>query len=128
MKLHHVALQVVDLQVARAFYVDVLGLPLLRTQAHALWVGAGDVIVMLEQCDGPAVIDDWRSNRPGPFCVAFAIDAEQRQALRQRLIDHGVVVDHESTYTLYVRDPFGARLGFSHYPTEPTVTGDPRGG
>jgi hypothetical protein len=36
--------------------------------------------------------------------------------LRARLVAAGVTISHESAYTVYVRDPFGARLGFSHYP------------
>lgn len=124
MRLHHVAIQVPDLERARAFYVDVLGLVLVRSQAHALWVQAGDAIVMLEKCDGDvdaadgAVADAgaWPSPRPGPFCVAFAIAPAERSALRARLTAAGVAIDHESAFTLYVRDPFGARLGFSHFP------------
>lgn len=121
MRLHHVAIQVLDLEIARAFYVDVLGLALVRTQQHALWVQAGDAIVMLEQCAG--VVDDgpWGAARPGPFCVAFAVGVDERARLQQRLGAAGVVVDHESRFTTYVRDPFGARLGFSHYPDEPAA-------
>jgi catechol 2,3-dioxygenase-like lactoylglutathione lyase family enzyme len=116
MNLHHLALQVADLDVARAFYVDVLGMPLVRTQPHALWVQAGPTLLMLERCAG--VVDDgaWSSDRCGPFVVAFAIGPPERGPLKQRLQQAGVVVDHESAFTLYVRDPFGARLGFSHYP------------
>ncbi len=119
MRLHHVALQVADLDVARAFYVDVLGLRATRMQAHALWVQAGETIVMLEKCAG--VVDDgdlqsWASDRCGPFVVSFGIDPSERASLQQRLADAGVPIDHSSAYTVYVRDPFGARLGFSHYP------------
>ena len=116
MKLHHVALQVTCLERARAFYVGVLGFVVTREQAHALWLDAGGVIVMLERCAGPDDAEPWASPRPGPFVVAFAISAGRRAELRQRLVDAGVAIDHESGFTLYVRDPFGARLGFSHYP------------
>ncbi len=122
MKLHHVAIQVLDLARARAFYVDVLGLPLVRTQEHALWVQAGDAVVMLElPAPGESVVDEgpWNSAQPGPFCVAFAIAPAEREPLRARLQQAGVDIDHESAFTLYVRDPFGARLGFSHYPDKP---------
>ena len=122
MRLHHVALQVTELARARAFYAGVLGFVVTREQAHALWLDAGGVIVMLERCDG---VDDeaaaadaraWASARPGPFVVAFAIAPHERAPLRARLVDAGVAIDHESVFTLYVRDPFGARLAFSHYP------------
>ena len=119
MKIHHLALQVNDLEKARAFYVGVLGLALVREQAHALWVQAGETIVMLEKCADDVDVDDgraWASDRCGLFCVAFAITAGERDALKQRLRAAGVVIDHESGFTVYVRDPFGARLGFSHHP------------
>jgi hypothetical protein len=48
--------------------------------------------------------------------VAFGIRAAERAALRDRLENAGVAIDHESAFTLYVRDPFGARLAFSHHP------------
>jgi catechol 2,3-dioxygenase-like lactoylglutathione lyase family enzyme len=119
MRIHHVALQVTDLERARSFYAGLLGFTVTREQAHALWLDAGGSIVMLERCDGEG--DDagdhaWASPRPGPFVVAFAIAPGERAALRARLIDAGVTIDHESAFTLYVRDPFGARLAFSHYP------------
>ncbi|MDP2342309.1 MAG: VOC family protein [Deltaproteobacteria bacterium] len=119
MRLHHVAIQVLDLEVARAFYVDVLGLEVVRTQEHALWLQAGDAIVMLEKSAGSVDDGGWQAAAPGPFCVAFAVDPAGRARLKERLSRAGVVVDHESAFTTYVRDPFGARLGFSHYPHPP---------
>jgi catechol 2,3-dioxygenase-like lactoylglutathione lyase family enzyme len=122
MRLHHVALQVTDLERARSFYAGVLGFVVTREQAHALWLDAAGVIVMLERCagvDDVAAADDaraWASPRAGPFVVAFAIAPHERASLRARLVDAGVAIDHESAFTLYVRDPFGARLAFSHYP------------
>lgn len=119
MRLHHVAIQVLDLEVARAFYVDVLGLELVRTQEHALWLQAGDALVMLEKSAGTIDRGGWKVEAPGPFCVAFTVDFQGRARLKERLSKAGVVVDHESAFTTYVRDPFGARLGFSHHPHPP---------
>ncbi len=125
MRIHHVALQVTDLERARSFYAGLLGFAVTREQAHALWLDAGGAIVMLERCAGSddeaaaaAAADAraWASPRPGPFVVAFAIAAADRPALRARLVAAGVDIDHESAFSLYVRDPFGARLAFSHYP------------
>jgi len=116
MQLHHVAIQVDDLAVARAFYVDVLGLSLVRTQAHALWVQAGTALVMLEKCEGSRDAGPWRDPDCGPFVVAFAITPSERDGLTLRLRAADVAIDHESDFTVYVRDPFGARLGFSHHP------------
>jgi glyoxylase I family protein len=118
-RVHHIALQVTDLERARSFYEGLLGFAVTRVQPHAVWLDAGGTIVMLERCDGPVDAADavaWSSARPGPFVVAFGIAAVERDALHARLVAAGVVVDHESAFTLYVRDPFGARLAFSHYP------------
>jgi catechol 2,3-dioxygenase-like lactoylglutathione lyase family enzyme len=116
LRLHHVALQVTDLDVARAFYVDVLGLVVVREQAHSVWVDAGGVIVMLERCTGPVINDDWPSDRPGPFVVAFSVRPDERAGWLERLAAANVAVDHASGFTIYFRDPFGARLALSHYP------------
>jgi catechol 2,3-dioxygenase-like lactoylglutathione lyase family enzyme len=118
-KLHHVAIQVGDLDAARAFYEGVLGLVVTRTQAHATWVDAGGVIVMLERCRGAAAADAWASDAPGPFVVAFTIDAADRDMWRARLTQAGVTLSHESPFTLYFRDPWGTRLALSHYASPP---------
>lgn len=116
MRLHHVALQVTDLDVARAFYVDVLGLTVLREQAHSVWVDADGVVLMLERSAGPVVDDGWASDRTGPFVVAFSIRADERAGWLERLTAANVLVDHVSGFSLYFRDPFGARLALSHFP------------
>ncbi len=116
LQIHHIALQVTDLEVARAFYVDVLGFAVTRVQAHALWLDAGGVILMLEHCIGAVVVDSWSSDRPGPHVVAFAIAADQRDSWRARLAAAAVDIDHETGFTLYFKDPFGSRLALSHFP------------
>jgi catechol 2,3-dioxygenase-like lactoylglutathione lyase family enzyme len=119
MRLHHVAIQVPDLDAAVAFYSGVLGLAEVRRQAHAVWVDAGGTILMLERCAAAHDADhddEWMSPRPGPFVVAFAIGAAERAGWRARLNAAGVVIHHESGFTLYFRDPWGTRLALSHYP------------
>ena len=127
MRLHHLAIQVPDLDAAVAFYGDVLGLQTLRRQAHAVWVDAGGTILMLERCreNGPPG-DAWEQPEAGPFVVAFAISADERASWRTRLAGAGVAVHHESAYTLYFRDPWGTRLALSHFPT-PATTDVPTG-
>ncbi len=63
LSLHHIALQVNDLEVARRFYVGVLGFLVTREQAHSLWLDAGGVIVMLELCSGVVEHGDWATLR-----------------------------------------------------------------
>jgi glyoxylase I family protein len=123
MRLHHLAIQVPDLDVAAAFYVGVLGLVALRRQDHALWVDGGGTIIMLERCDGKDTDrrgGPWSQSEPGLFVVAFAIEPSQRNAWRAKLMAAGVAVDHESNFSVYFRDPWGARLAVSHYP-EPAL-------
>jgi catechol 2,3-dioxygenase-like lactoylglutathione lyase family enzyme len=119
MRLHHLAIQVPDLAAAAAFYGDLLGLAVLRRQPHAVWVDAGGTILMLERCADAGAADDdapWASPAPGPFVVAFGIAAGERATWRERLAAAGVAIHHESSFTLYFRDPWGTRLALSHHP------------
>ena len=47
--LHHIAIQVADLERSLTFYRDLLGLDEVRRQAHSAWLLTGDVILMLER-------------------------------------------------------------------------------
>ena len=105
MKLHHVAIPVRDLERARAFYVDVLGLPEIRRQAHSIWVQADGAIVMLEK-GAPA---------PDAHCIAFAIGAGERAQWAGK-----VTVESATAFTIYTRDPDGHRIGLTSYP-DPAV-------
>lgn len=116
LRLHHLAVQVTDLDVARAFWCGVLGLVVVREQAHSVWLDVGGTILMLEQCAGPVVDEPWASARPGPFVVALTMTAAERAGWREKLEAAGVVVDHESGFTIYFRDPFGTRVALSHFP------------
>jgi catechol 2,3-dioxygenase-like lactoylglutathione lyase family enzyme len=122
MRVHHLAIQVPDLDAAYSFYVGVLGLALLRRQHHSIWVDVDGVILMLEQCsdgepDSPDAPDGaWVRSTPGLFVVALAIDPATRSEWRTKLTVAGVTIDHESTFSLYFRDPWGVRLALSHHP------------
>lgn len=113
---HHIAIQSTDLERSRAFYVDVLGMTETRRQPHSIWVQAGDVIVMLERCDGGDTFPPWVSARPGLHLLALTIDAGDRAAWKERLARADIPLEKESSFTLYVRDPDGTRVGLSHYP------------
>jgi catechol 2,3-dioxygenase-like lactoylglutathione lyase family enzyme len=120
--LHHLAIQVVDLEVSFAFYAVLLGLPEVRRQPHSIWLQAGPVLLMLERCEGSETADrddeeaSFSSRHPGLHLVALRIEAVKRDAWRSRLREAGVVVEKETSFTLYVRDPDGVRVGLSHYP------------
>jgi catechol 2,3-dioxygenase-like lactoylglutathione lyase family enzyme len=50
MKIHHLAIQVREMERVLPFYRDILGMRETRQQAHAVWLDAGGVILMLERC------------------------------------------------------------------------------
>ena len=116
MKLHHVAVQVRDLERARAFYADVLGLKETRRQAHSIWLDADGVVVMLELCSGDVADDAWKSDRPGLHLLALSMAASERATWISKLEGAGHAIEAETDYTIYMRDPDGTRIGLSSYP------------
>lgn len=114
--IHHVAVRVADLERARAFYGDLLGLTELRRFEHpdgtprSVWLRAGAALVMLE-----TRLASQGDEQGSGHLLAFAIDDQQHWA--ERLEQAGVVVLERSAHTLYVRDPDGHRVGLSSYPT-----------
>lgn len=114
MRLHHLAFRTADLARAERFYVDVLGLPVLRrTDDRSVWLDAAGTILMLERRDAaePAVPTATKE------LVCFAIAPHERAALAARLHDAGATVEERTAYTLYFRDPDGRRIGVSSFPT-----------
>jgi hypothetical protein len=121
---HHLAVVVADLARAEAFYAGVLGLRVVRRhddaagQPRAVWLAlaAGDVpFLALERAGAGGPTRDDRA--PGWHCVALAIAPGEREAWRARLAAAGHPVERASAYTIYARDPDGALVALSHYPT-----------
>ena len=111
MRIHHVALRVADLEKCRAFYAGVLELKEIRHTGDAVWLRAGDVVLMLEA----------RLRGTGqPFgsghLLAFAV--EDLPLWEKKLADAGVAIDDRTATTLYVRDPENHRVGLSVYPLD----------
>lgn len=122
---HHVAIQVRDLPACERFYRDVLGLPFLRRWPLAegpgdrsVWLDLGqqsflalELVTALQPCEiFPS------DTQPGFFVLALRIGREERAAWRQRLAQMDVAIYRESSYTLYLKDPEGNRIGLSHFP------------
>jgi glyoxylase I family protein len=113
MRIHHLAFRTADLASLERFYVDALGLAVVRRQeAKSIWLDAGGSIVMLEVRDA----DEVAHPRASKELVAFAIEAEARALVGERLARAGVTVEASTEFTLYVRDPDGRRIGLSSYP------------
>jgi catechol 2,3-dioxygenase-like lactoylglutathione lyase family enzyme len=102
-RVHHIALAVTDLPAAEAFYAGVLGLAVTARSERSIWLDLDGVILMLEREGTPG----------GPHCLALAILPGERAAWRARL---AAAIETETTYTLYLRDPDGNRIGLSCYP------------
>jgi glyoxylase I family protein len=122
---HHVAVKVRDLARAEAFYVRLLGLPVLRRWPTAdghgersLWLDMGQgAFLALERADGPS---DGAAAKPegapGIHLVALGIARSERDAWAARLAAAGHPVYQQTDFTLYVRDPEGNRVALSHWP------------
>jgi glyoxylase I family protein len=121
--LHHVALQVRALQEMVAFYRDVLGLPVISEhqgsdgKLRSVWLGLPGAFLALETVSGePHPPTQFRNQTPGWFLVALRIAAADRERVRAELERALVAVEHETRWTLYVRDPEGNRVALSHHP------------
>jgi catechol 2,3-dioxygenase-like lactoylglutathione lyase family enzyme len=143
--LHHLAIQVRDLAAVERFYRDTLGLRVLRRWPAAdgagersIWLDTGDgsflalelvtassaasasASAMRANEDGNGDADEDEEGdgdgRPGLHLVALRIGAGERREWQQRLAQAGVPIYHRTSFTLYVRDPEGNRVGLSHYP------------
>ena len=119
---HHIAIKVRDLARAEHFFVQTLGLAVLRrwpapdgSGERSLWLdlGAG-VFLALERSPNqrkPLAMDD-----PGLHLLALRIERAERQAWIDRLNKAGVPVYDQTAFTIYCKDPEGNRIGLSHWP------------
>src|SRR5262245_56919963 len=104
-----------DLGAAEAFYAGVLGLQLAGREAgrHVFFrVGAAGMLLLFNA--GSTLKGDVlpAHGASGPGHFALGVRAEDLDAWRQRLADHGVRVEQEVTWprggrSLYFRDPAG---------------------
>ncbi len=122
---HHLALQVRALAPMVAFYREVLGLPVVAEhrgqdgRLRSVWMGLPGAFLALETVTAPApAVTPFRNQTPGWFLVALRISASARAQVRGELERARVPVEHETRWTLYVRDPEGNRVALSHHPEE----------
>jgi glyoxylase I family protein len=121
--LHHIALQVRTLGPMVAFYREVLGLTVLAEHPgpdgnpRSVWLALPGAFLALETVTGgPVAPTPFRNQAPGWFLVALRIAAADRERVRAELQRARVEVEHETRWTLYVRDPEGNRVALSHHP------------
>jgi catechol 2,3-dioxygenase-like lactoylglutathione lyase family enzyme len=113
MRLHHLALRATNVATTVAFYRDVLGLDVIKSDAHRTWFASGAVVIMVEP---QAAEEPVRGNDLD--LVAFAMGKEERQRWRDRLQSIGLTIEAETEHTFYLRDPDGRRVGLSSYEFE----------
>jgi catechol 2,3-dioxygenase-like lactoylglutathione lyase family enzyme len=135
--LHHFAYRCRDAEETRAFYEDLLGLPLAAVVAHDRVPSTGETQpychIFFQMADGSylAFFDlfDGRAFTPDPDTPAWvnhlALTVDSREALTEaqaRLEAAGVdtlgIVDHGWFESIYFFDPNGIRLELVH-PTAP---------
>lgn len=127
MNLAEAALYVADLERARTFYRDVLGLVEMAVFDDAAFLQiSSDATLILFQIDAletrVSVIPAHGARGRGH--VALAISPDEMAAWRERLQAHGVEIEHEQdwplgTHSLYFRDPDDNSLELidnTHYP------------
>lgn len=111
MQIHHLALRSPDPASLVAFYVDVIGLRVLREQPHGVWLGLSDAVLMIEQAAAGEPPPDPASMR----LLAFAVTEAERAAIGRRLAERAVAIEDRTAFTWYFRDPEGRRVGVSTF-------------
>ncbi|MFY2558623.1 VOC family protein [Corallococcus terminator] len=122
---HHVAIQAEDIERVTAFYRDLLGFPELTRHLRpdgslrSIWVGVpGGGFLAIEAAGTAPEASPFRHERPGLLMLAFRIARTERAAVVSELTQAGVPLEHETRWTVYVRDPEGNRVALSHHPED----------
>ncbi len=110
MRLHHLAFRATNVATTVAFYRDVLGLNVIRSDERSTWLASGAVVIMIEprEANEPSRNEDLD-------LVAFATTNEERRNWPERMTSMGLTIEGETEKTLYLRDPDGRRVGLSSY-------------
>jgi len=133
-RLHHHATVTDDQEATRAFYEDVIGMPLVatwaekdvlfgaeRTYCHTFFALADGSALAFFQFADPADQELFKTQiNFTPFRhVALAVDRDTQDGIRKRIADAGYtepdtfVIDHGYCVSLYVTDPNGLLVEFT---------------
>ncbi|AEI67945.1 VOC family protein [Corallococcus macrosporus] len=122
---HHVAIQARDIERVTGFYRDLLGFPELTRHLRpdgslrSIWVGVpGGGFLAIEAAGGEPVPTPFRHEAPGLLLLAFRIPKAARSEVVAAFASVGVPLEHETRWTVYVRDPEGNRVALSHHPED----------
>ncbi len=121
-RLEHVALNVADPVKMAQWYVDHLGMKILRegpAPANARFLADGDGNMMLELYHNPPeAVPNYASMDPLVLHIAFMVD--DVEAIRSKLLAAGATATDEITITpagdkiTMLRDPWGLAIQFIH--------------
>ena len=133
-RLHHNAYVAKDLEKTRAFYEDVIGLPLVatwcetdnlfgkdRTYCHCFFgLGDGSALAFFQFADAEDQAQFGPALPESPFNhIALNVDAETQAEIEQRIAKAGIqapntyVLEHGYCRSIYVKDPDGMILEFT---------------
>jgi glyoxylase I family protein len=117
LRVHHLALRSRDPARVERFYVDVLGLAVVRRDdaRGSVWLAAGPVVLMIERAGDGEPAPEATSQELRAFAVDRVGDRPTLDAWRAHLGRAGVAVEAETPFTLYFRDPEARRLAVSLY-------------
>jgi catechol 2,3-dioxygenase-like lactoylglutathione lyase family enzyme len=108
-----------------AFYRDLLGFPELKRHhrtdgsLRSIWVGVpGGTFLAIEAAGLAPEPTSFRHERPGLLLLAFRIPRAERPRAVEALARAGVPLEHETRWSVYVRDPEGNRVALSHHPED----------
>jgi catechol 2,3-dioxygenase-like lactoylglutathione lyase family enzyme len=133
-RLHHNAYVAKNLEETRAFYEDVIGLPLVatwcekdvlfgkeRTYAHCFFALKDGSALAFFQFADPSDQAEFGPQMPAsPFHhIALNVNAEELAGLKKRVADAGIepprtyILEHGYCHSLYVTDPNGLIVEFT---------------
>ena len=133
-RLHHTAYVTKDLEATRAFYEDVIGLPLsatwceadelfgkLRTYCHVFFdLGDGSSLAFFQFADASDQAEFGPEIPSSPFIhIALNVDEETQAEIEGRIAKAGIappdtyVLEHGYCRSVYVKDPNGMILEFT---------------
>ncbi len=127
LNLAEAALYVTDLEKARTFYREGLGLVETAVFEDAAFLQTGEnstlILFQIDKLESRISVIPAHGAR-GQGHVAFAIASDEIQAWRQRLLAHGIEIEHEQdwplgTHSIYFRDPDDNSIELidkTHYP------------
>jgi catechol 2,3-dioxygenase-like lactoylglutathione lyase family enzyme len=112
-KIHHLALKVADCERSAAFYTRVIGLTELKRNVdngavRSIWLSAGDAVLMIE-----TALRGRAGATGSGHLLSFAVDDLEEWSGRLRAAN--VAIEDQTTYTLYVSDPDGHRVGLTTF-------------